>query len=279
MRAQFEYRLTKDEYIVGLAALTDQLGRQDEGRTRRILEQLATVVVVLTAITFVFPDAVMAVLVAAVLIGILQGLFRRRWISGALGQSYDESVAEQQVEIADQGILTRGPLRERRWTWPAVRRIHDLENAIVFELVGWDMIMLPNRLWSDREARQAFLGGVRALATEAASPDKPHKAVSFDRLDLLRIGAIAAGVDVLAIAAFSLPAHRGPAPPVGDAAFLATFAILLLVGIALGYFAYRVARDALPRLHDSSPSAALVLSYLLVCAVPAYMLIAYLGWA
>jgi hypothetical protein len=278
MQAQFEYRLTKDEYILGLAALTDQLGRQDDGRTRRILEQLAIVVAVLTVITFVFPDAVMGVLIAAVLLGILQGLLRERWIRGATGQSYDESVAQQHVEIADQGILTRCPLRERRWAWPAVRRIHDLEGAVVFELVGWDMIVLPDRLWNDRDARQAFLGEVRALATEAASPDRPVKTASFDRLDLLRIGAIAAGVDVLAIAVFSLPAHRGPTPPVDDAAFLATFAILLLIGIALGYFAYRVARDALPRLHDSSPSAALLLSYLLVCAVPAYMLIAYLGW-
>lgn len=276
MHATFNYRLSKREYVVGMSALVDQLGRQDTGRTRRIIEQLAVLLVVVLGVTLAFPASAAGLWLAVLLIGIAQSLFTRRWARGASGQSYDPAVAEQEVEITDQDIVTRSPMRERRWSWAAVRRIHDVKDGIVLELVGWDMIVLPNRLWDETDRRRAFLDELRNLSTEAMPSTAPVKPALFDMRDLLRIGAIAAGVDVLALVVFNVSVYRGPSLPVSDAAFLGTFAALTLVGLGLAYLVYRFARPGLERLHDSAPRAAIGLCYALIWAVPAYVMIDYL---
>ena len=47
MQADFQYKLSKDEYVAGLTPVMDELGRQDRSRTRRLFEQLALAVVIL----------------------------------------------------------------------------------------------------------------------------------------------------------------------------------------------------------------------------------------
>lgn len=278
MRADFEYRLTRDEYVVGLAALMKQLGQHDDQRTRRLLEQLAVFVAVFLVLAITWPDVLAGFLVGSVLLTILLGAMRGRWLKGATGVSYDPAAADHRVAIAPDGIADRSAMRERSWTWSAVRRIHDLEQAVVLEFVGWDMLVLPNRLWGDGTARRDFLDRSRELATEAVPVETSSKVPSLDACDLLTLGAIGAAVDVLALFVFALPVHRGPGPPVSDAGFLAMFAALLLLGLVLAYVAYRFAETGLIRLHDSSPRSAVGLAHALIWAVPLYMLIAYWGW-
>ena len=278
MHAHFKYRLTKDEYIVGLTALMDQLGRQDSSRTPRVLEQLTLFVVVFAVLAIFFPEALPGLLIATLLVAVLQGALRGRWVRGATGQSYDPAVADQDVEFTDVGMIAHSSLRERRWTWAAVRRIHDLKSAIVVEFAGWDMIVLPDRLWTSMEERRAFVEDARVLAVDAPAAESTVKPASFDTRDLLTVGALAAGVDVLALIVFAMPVHAGPGRAVSDGAFLGTFAAVLLLGLLLAYVAFRVARNALARLYDGSPRFAIGITQALVWAVPLYMLTVYLGW-
>lgn len=272
MHAQFDYRLSRTEYVIGMSALVDEIGRQDRGRTRRLLEQLAIVVVVMLAVTFAFPASAAPMWIALLIIAAVQSLLLGRWTRDAGGQTYDLAVAGKQVEFTDEGVSTRSVGRDLRCAWRAVRRVHDLDGAIVLELVGWDMIVLPDRLWDAADRRKAFLGEVRALATEAIPAAMPAKPALFGRRDLLRIGAIAAGVDALALVVFAVPVDRDPAEPIADGAFLATYAAMFLLGLALAYVAYRLARPALERLHDRSPDWAAAICYALIWVVPAFAL-------
>lgn len=278
MHAHFQYRLTKDEYVIGLVALMGQLGRQDAGRIPRLFEQLAMILVILAVIAVAFPQAFVGLLAATVLLAILHELLRPRWLRGATGSSYDPVVADHDIEITENSIVSRSSLRERRWNWGAVRRIHDLNRAIVVELVGWDMIVMPNRLWASGDARREFLEKIRMLATDALTTEGARTPVAIDTRDLLTVGALGAAIDSLFLVVVAFPAHRGPGPAINDAAFVGSFAAVMLVGLALAYGIYRLAGIGLKRLHDVTPLAASATAYLLIWALPLYMVMDYLGW-
>lgn len=278
MQAEFHYELSKDEYVAGLTPVMDELGRQDSSRTRRLLEQLAVAVAILGAISLVFPGAALGLLVAIVLFTVFTSVLAPRWLRAATGQSYDPAVTDLDVEISDGGILERTGMRERRWPWTAVRRVHDSGGVIALEMAGWDMVVLPNRLWDTDEQRKGFVEELGSLAIAAIPIKAPRTVARVDTRDLLTIGAIAAAVDVLAIVVFAIPVYRGPGEPVSDGAFLGMFAGLLLLGFVLAYLAYRLARRGLDRLHDRSPGIAIGIAHALIWAVPLYMVLAYLRW-
>jgi hypothetical protein len=278
MQAEFHYQLGKDEYVAGLTPVMDELGRQDRSRTRRLFEQLALAVVILGAITFAFPDAALGLLAAIVLFTVFTSVLAPRWLRAATGQSYDPAVTDMDVEISDNGIVERTDRRERRWAWAAVRRIHESGGVIALEMAGWDMVVLPYRLWGYDDERRTFVEELRSLATAALPAKTPRTAARVDTRDLLTIGAIAAAVDVLAIVAFAIPAYRGPGEPISDGTFLALFFGLLLLGCVLAYFAYRFTRRGLDRLHDRSPALAIGIVHALIWAVPLYMVLSYLRW-
>ena len=278
MDAHFQYRLTKDEYVVGLVAMMGQLGRQDAGRIPRLFEQLAMILVILSVVAVAFPQAFVGLLAATVLLAILHELLRPRWVRSATGNSYDPVVADHDIEITDNSIVSRSSLRGRRWNWGAVRRIHDLNRAIVLEFVGWDMIVLPNHLWASSDARREFLDDTRALATVTLPTESVRRPIAIDTRDLLTVGALGAAIDSLFLVVVAFPAHRGPGPAISDAAFVGSFAAVMLVGLALAYGIYRLARIGLTRLHDFTPLAARVAAYVLILALPLYMVMDYLGW-
>ncbi len=142
------------------------------------------------------------------------------------------------------------------------------------------MIILPNRLWESREERNAFLEGIRSLAREAVPPATPAQPASIGTRDMLRLGAIGAAVDVFALVLwlFALPSLKGLTPTTGATAFLGVFAALLLLGLVLAYFAFRVGGRVLEWLYDVSPGAAIGIAQILIWAVPVYMLISYFRW-
>jgi hypothetical protein len=144
----------------------------------------------------------------------------------------------------------------------------------VFELDGWDMLILPNRLWPDAGQRLAFLRQAREGVPprpEAAASISRTPALDFKVRDQLMVGAIAVGVDVLFAIGFLIPQAGGnvSVPVVVTA---------LLIGTALGYFAYRFARYALPQVYALYPRITLIGTHVLIYAVPLYIVASYLGW-
>lgn len=275
MQVRFSYRLTHEQYSAAIAALTDQLAVRDKRRMQRLLEQLGVMVAILVVIALAFPQALPGLLVASMLATILFGALQGRWVRGVTGISFEPELADHEVELTDVGLSDRSSLRERKWSWAAVRRVHELDNMVVVELVGWDMLVLPDHLWPDASDRLKF---VEELGTHAAAATfvKPSAAVSATQSgDLLTLGAVGAGVDVLALVLFLLPLSALPSGGPNQTAFLATLAVIILVGVGLAYAAYRLARKALERLQARAPSVAVALANLLILAVPAYMLLAY----
>jgi hypothetical protein len=195
-----------------------------------------------------------------------------RWVRGAHRVSYDPTTARFTVEFTEQGIAEESPDRKRQWQWTAVRQVHDSGEVLVFELDGWDMLILPSRLWPDAAQKAAFLRESRERVpprTEAAIPS-PTTTLEPKVRDQLQIGAIAFGVDVLFVIVFLIP-HAG-----GNVS-VPVVATALLIGTALGYFAYRFARYALPQLYALSPRATVVATHMLIYAVPLYIVASYLG--
>ena len=273
MLGQFNVALTKEDYASGLAVLFGELGKRDPSRDRRIWEQLGATTLLLLILLFVFRDAGLAVVITLFAQAIVLALLGDRWVRRAHGVSYDPSTAHYTVEFTEQGIAEQNPNRARNWKWSAVRQVHDTGDVLVFELDGWDMLILPNRLWPDSGQKAAFLLQARERvpprAEEAALSAAP--ALESKVRDQLMVGAIAVGVDVLFVIAFLLPQAGGN---VG----VPVVVTALLIGAALGYFAYRFARYALPQLYALYPRITLIGTHVLIYAVPLYIVASYLGW-
>ncbi len=60
----------------------------------------------------------------------------------------------------------------RQWGWDAVRRVHRPAGYIVIELAGWDMIVLPDRLWPRPADRENFIAGLGDKQAEILHPSR-----------------------------------------------------------------------------------------------------------
>jgi hypothetical protein len=280
MNQRFEVELTKSEYVIGLEALSGELVKHDKDRGRRIYERLALMVALILAIGYLFPEAVSGLFFVIVVWAVVEWLMARRWIGRAHGVSFDPSVGPAKIEFGDHGITETTALRGRTWQWPAVRRLHVRDSALVFQTAGWDMIVLPTRLWSDQAARTKFLNEVRARLSDPA-----EKAVSEDAspmpltADFFRLAAIGAFVDVFLILALLLPVYTRRFGPLADNfGFAGGMLLYTLLSAGLGFAAYRGVKTGLPLLHARSPLAARIVAQLLIWAFAVWFAGAYLRW-
>jgi hypothetical protein len=268
MHETFEVEITKDEYVVGLDTLFAELAKRDRTRNWMIWQRLVVFGIVLTATSWFFPEAMVGLLFLIIAFALFDGIMMRFWFKSAHGASYDPEVGTQRVEFTDTGITDSSPMRERRWPWEAVRRVHDRQTALVFEFVGWDMLVLPYRLWNSAEERQQFLETIRGRVTRAGGePIVTTASPGPIQSDLFKFAAIGAFLDVCLIVTFVLPPYRGEmaalAQQIGT-----TGAVLfaMLISAALGYVAYRLTQAWLPRLHSRSPAAATAVAHVLIWA-------------
>ena len=268
MHAQFEVQLSKEDYVVGLDALFGELAKLDQTRHRMIFQRLAAVVLLILATGWFFPEALPGLIFVILGYAVLEGLMGQVWLKSAHGSSCDPSVGPQIVEFTDTTISDTSALRKRQWSWDSVRRVHDREAALVFELVGWDMIVLPSRLWSSPEDRQRFVDEIRGRITRpVGEPISSTPAASPMKADLFTLAAVGAFVDVCLIVMSFLPALTRPFGSLADQ-LGTTGAILLalLLSALLGYLAYRVTKAGLPRLNARSPAAATFVANALIWA-------------
>ena len=279
MHAQFEVQLSKEDYVIGLDALFGELAKLDPTRKRMIFQRLASVVLLILTTGWFFPDALTGLLFVILGYAVLEGLMGQVWLKSAHGASYDPSVGPQMVEFTDTAIADSSAVRKRQWNWDAVRRVHVREAALVFELVGWDMIVLPSRLWSSAEDRQGFIDEIRGRITRPiGEPVSITPAPAPMKADLFTLGAIGAFVDVCLIVTSVLPALTGPFGGLADQ-LGTTGAVLFAVSLSalLGYFAYRVTKAGLPRLNARSPAAATFVANALIWAFAVWLAATALG--
>jgi hypothetical protein len=274
MRERFEIELTKADYVLGLEALSSELVKRDAGRGNRIYERLVAITLLILATTYFYPESARGIF--AVIIGwaLLEWLLIYRWTKAAHGVSFDPAVYPAAIDINDEGIVETGPQRIRRWQWDAVRKLHIRDAALVFEFAGWDMIVLPNRLWGEPGARDRFADEVRGRLSDRGEDvvSAAPPLMSYGS-DILRLGAIGAFIDMFLVVSMLFQAHgTNFAPLVRSLGLLGTMLFYLLVSAAVGYVAYRILRAGLPRLHKRSPLAAMIVAHFFIWAFAVWML-------
>lgn len=159
----YQVELSRADYAVGLGALVRELANLDDVRGRLLIGRLAVMVVTLALIAFLFPHSLPGLLTAALMIWLGDWLVRSAFATQSLGVSFDpEAHSNMRVEFSESGIAEESALRSRRWTWDAVRRLHLSPGHVVVELKGWDMIILPDRLWASPEERKMFVAELEA---------------------------------------------------------------------------------------------------------------------
>lgn len=273
MQARFEYQLTRDEHVVGVQALTSELAKLDKGVPSRLFASLATATAAMLIVTYFYPESFRGLIAAAFLILIGEMVLIPRRLRGVSGQSYDPAMADLLVELGEEGIQETASGRRRRWEWTAVRRLHDRGSAVVIELAGWDMVVLPSRLWPDDQAKSRFVEEFRARLPEKAEEERRRgPAVPPDANQMQMVAAIVVALLPLVLIAYLLPAYTERYGPLADRIGLAggLGAVILLSGAA-GYPLYRFTRRALPRLHARRPGTTSVLTQLLAVALPFYL--------
>ena len=278
MQHRFEYHLRRDDYVAGLSLLFEQLRRSDRPAKRRAWEQVAMVVAVLAIVGVLFPNAITGVLVAAFLVSVFEFVLRPRWMRGAHGISYDPALSDMTITFDDNGISETTQERLRQWPWSAVRQVHEIDAGLIFELAGWDMVILPARLWSDRAGRAAF---VEELPCKLATPDPnlPSKFGGAAFNELLPLAAFAVPLELLFMAVTFAPARwLSQIRPSGPEVFWGGLIATLIVLAALGYALYRLVRVGLIRLQNRSARAAAIVIQLIVWTVMVTTLAVVFGW-
>jgi hypothetical protein len=273
MRASFEYRLGRDEYVVGVQALTAELAKLDTNAPRHIIERLGAVTAALLLVTYFYPESFVGLIVASFVILIVEMVLLPRRLRKVTGQSYDPAIADLRVDLTDEAVEETAAGRRRQWGWTAVRRIHERGSAIVIELAGWDMVVLPSRLWSDEDGKARFVEEARARVPEGASGGLPSAdAVPLDVNELQLLAALVAGLTPFFLMGSLLPAFTERYGAVADRiGLVGGMTLLLLLSAAAGYPVYRLARRGFPRLHARHPRIANLLAQLLVVVVPFYL--------
>lgn len=260
MKSQvYQVELSRADYAVGLSALVAELARVDTARGRVLFARLAAGVAALILIAFAFPFSFPALVTAAMLIWFADMLVLSAFKTQTVGVSFDPAAhARNRIEFSDDSIVEQGELRARHWTWDAVRRVHLSSGHVVIELKGWDMIVLPNRLWPTPAERSAFVAELearrRSSGTRMSIPSPAQAEARATLIEPVLLARVS-----LALAAFHLIFEvQLPFGADRSAAYIA-------LGIALlgGAIMWWTSGKAFDRLTARSPSASVQIAWLL----------------
>jgi len=200
MLASFEYQLSKDEYASGLRVgdvVLSGAGSPAWVVVRCIFGSPGFSG--LRSLQRSKPGSLDGVITALVILLVGSCAIQTRWARSLRELSFEPDIASRKVVLDVDGIVERHGLAEARWSWDGVRRVYDQSDAVIVQLAGWHLIMLPNRLWPGLNERAEFIQLVRDHATKLL-PDVKSNALSADLgARLLGVGAIAAGLDAFVL--------------------------------------------------------------------------------
>jgi hypothetical protein len=254
-KRRYDVTLSKADYAVGLSQAIGQLARRDTGRQRMLFARLAAYIAIIMFIAVAFPRGANAVFIAVLLFWVAEGAIQAAFKTQTIGISFEPEVqGHTNVELSDDGIIEEGALRTRRWTWDALRRVHQPSGYVVLEFIGWDIITLPDRIWTDSDERSALIA---ELVSRQATDGVGLKSVSiggaearFKLVEPVLIARLFVAVETFQlIFDGALRLGRRPGPPAPLIALAAA-----LVGTAIVWWA---SGRAFRRLEARSPTLAL----------------------
>lgn len=138
-------------------------------------------------------DAILLTMVLTLVAGcIIQTRFARRWRA----LTFDHDRSDLAITLDERGLVTEQSDIERRYSWNALRRIHELPEGVVLEMVDWHAVTLPDQLWAGPEERATFVSGVRASAEQLLA-DLPTREQMTGAMLLLLLGAGALALQLM----------------------------------------------------------------------------------
>ena len=193
-----------------------ELARLDTARGRILFGRLAVSILTLIIIGFAFPLSLPGLVTACLLFWIGDSLVQAAFRTQTVGVSFDPAAhANLRIEFSDDAIVEQGELRSRRWTWDAVRRLHLSSGHVIIELKGWDMIVLPGRLWPSPEERSTFVAELEARRlssdtrmTTPSADEAEARVMLIEPVLITRISLAAAAFHLIFDA--QLPFDAGP---------------------------------------------------------------------
>jgi hypothetical protein len=192
MNASFEYQLSKDDYLRGLRAVAQSIVAKNTSR-RQSFELIAVLALVVVTVSVIDPgslDAILFTLVLTVAAGyVIQARFARRWRE----LTFDPERWKIAISMDEHGVVTRQSDVERRYPGDAVRRIHELPEAVVLEFADWYALPMPDQLWAGPIERSAFVEEVRSSATQLLVNMPRPTAPTGTTLLLYLLGTMAIG--------------------------------------------------------------------------------------
>lgn len=192
MLASFEYELSKEEYVLGLNAISRSIGSRDPGFGLRILLQVTALGLALVLGSVFFPaasDPVILTFMLTLIGGVcIQNRLARRWRD----LTFDLAQAHMMLSVDDDGLRLRQPGVERRYVWQSFREVYTLPDALVIEMTDWHAVVLPRRLWATPDECAEFVSLIRdraALPVPEANGDNTSLGATL--YPMLGAGALA----------------------------------------------------------------------------------------
>lgn len=196
MRASFKYELSKDDYLRGLLAVTRSIAAENRNRRWQIVEQVAILALILLIAIFLNPGALQPVVVTLLLtlVGgcVIQARFARRWRE----LTFQPPLYKIDISLDEQGLVIVQAGVERRYPWSALRRVHELPEAVILEFADWHTVSMPNELWADLVERSELVKQIRSSAPQLLA-DLPKTGVLQGPTLLLLLGAVAVGLELM----------------------------------------------------------------------------------
>jgi hypothetical protein len=189
----FEFNISKEDYLRGLQAITKSIAAGNSNSSRHAFEQIAFLAAVAVIGSLLNPDDIGAVLTTMFLTMVGGCLMQVRWAKLWRTIAFDPIRARFAIALDEQGWVIRQPDLERRYSWTAVQRIHELPDLVILEFADWYAVPMPADLWAGPDERSKFVEYVRARATQLR-PDLPKAGASNRSTLLVLFGATAAGL-------------------------------------------------------------------------------------
>lgn len=271
MDERFDFTPTARETQAALAAVARSAASQTSRPGRQLLHCLAFYGIPLGAAAIFFPQSFEAIYVIFVLLVVI-ALVYPRLAGGTPSPIAQRFAVAQTVRLTNSDIEQDSEHAHTRWPQSALRRLHVLDQVLVLEFSDWAWVVLPDRLWPSKQARQQLVDRLRAVAPDLL-PDLSRPSVR-SLFSLINVGAGFGAVDVfllecglLLIAASSSRYFACPIalePRMIPVAFAVLFAAVATVAVVAFYFIRRTLRA----LGGRHPRSASIAASLLILPVP-----------
>ena len=270
---KFTFTPSTAECLEGLRAITRSINGDTVNPVVRLLVCLAIYGLPLVFAGVLFPRAFDEIYLTFVLF-IVAAVVLPRMVRGAPAAIAERYSVNMEVSMGPENIRQSTPTADTSWSWASLNRLHVLNKLVVLEFRDWSWIPLPNHLWADDGAKDAFLGEVRERAPGLLPEESANVPNPFT---LINIGAGFGAIDIylllMTVLARTARSECGCNVAWHIAGQPVPFWLLNATAIALSFAAFFPILLALRALNRRRHLAAVVTANLLIWPVPIALIV------